>query len=61
MNFSDLRKKYGVSQESLAKELGLTQTAISKWESGEAKPKIETIKKISKLFGVSVSEILECF
>lgn len=61
MSFSDLRKKYGINQEALAKELGLTQTAISKWESGEAKPKIDTIKKLAKIFGVSVAEILECF
>ena len=62
MNFSDnlikLRKGKGWSQEELADKLGLSRQAISKWEVGTSKPDIDNIVKISKLFEVSIDELV---
>ena len=62
MNFSDnlikLRKGKGWSQEELADKLGLSRQAISKWEVGTSKPDIDNVIKISKLFEISIDELV---
>ena len=62
MNFSDnlikLRKGKGWSQEDLAEKLGISRQAVSKWEVGTSKPDIDNIIKISKLFEVSIDELV---
>lgn len=54
-----LRSQAGLSQAELAKELGITNKAVSKWEVGASKPGIETIRKLAALFQVSVDELLK--
>lgn len=62
MQFRELRKQKGFSkQQDLAKACGVKQTTLSKWEQGRARPKIETIKKLAEILGVSTEEILNCF
>lgn len=62
MNFSDnlikLRKGKSWSQEDLAEKLGISRQAVSKWEVGTSKPDIDNIVKISKLFEVSIDELV---
>lgn len=59
MRFSELRKKYGYTQAELAHLIELNVTTISKWEIGENYPRRKTLKKLSKIFDLSESEILE--
>ena len=54
----ELRKNKGLTQEELAKELYVSRTAISKWESGRGYPGIELLKAIAKFFGVTVDQLL---
>lgn len=53
-----LRKNQELTQEQLAEELFVSRTAISKWESGKGYPNIESLKNISKLFSVSIDDLL---
>ncbi len=53
-----LRKQKGLTQEQLAEELFVSRTAISKWESGKGYPNIDSLKSISKLFAVSIDDLL---
>jgi transcriptional regulator with XRE-family HTH domain len=53
-----LRRQKGLTQEELAAKLYVSRTAISKWESGRGYPNIESLKAISKLFSVTVDELL---
>ena len=48
----DLRKKNHLTQDELAEKLFVTRQAVSRWESGETTPNIETLKALSKLFDV---------
>ena len=54
----ELRKREGMTQEELASRLYVSRTAISKWESGRGYPSIESLKAISRLFSVSIDELL---
>lgn len=53
-----LRIEAGLTQEDIAKKLGLSKTAVGAWENGRAKPRLDKMNKLSDLFGVPVSELL---
>lgn len=54
----ELRKSKGLTQEELAKELFVSRTAISKWESGRGYPSIDSLKEISRFFRVTIDELI---
>lgn len=54
----ELRKQSGYSQEQVAEMLGLSRQAISKWESGQGKPEIDNIVKLTEIYNVSADYIL---
>jgi DNA-binding transcriptional regulator YiaG len=41
-----IRKKCFLSQESLARELGVSFSSINRWEGGKSKPNMSAMKKI---------------
>ena len=53
-----LRKQRNLTQEELANELYVSRTAISKWESGRGYPSLDSLRAISKLFSVSIDDLL---
>ena len=54
-----LRKKHNYTQDELAKRLDISRQAVSKWETGAAIPDLEVLLKISKLYGITINDILE--
>lgn len=62
MEFKDklleLRKSKGLTQEELAKNLFITRTAISKWESGRGYPSLASLEEIAKYFSVTIDELI---
>jgi len=58
-NLRAARKAAGMTQMVLAAELGTTQQAIAKWESGKGTPRDETRWRIAEALGVPVYEIFE--
>lgn len=62
MTFSEklkeLRKKKGISQEELAKELHITRQSISKWETAAAYPDMEKMKMLSAFYGLTLDELM---
>lgn len=54
-----LRKKNHYTQEDLAKQLLISRQAISKWETGITIPDLEILLKISKLYNITINDILE--
>ena len=43
----ELRTKKGLSQEELAQNVFVTRQAVSRWETGETIPNIDTLKLLS--------------
>ena len=57
-NIQYLRQNKNLSQEALAKALGLTRTSLSGYEIGKIEPNIDVLKKISKYFNTSIDSLL---
>ena len=53
-----LRRQKGITQEELAVVLGVTNQAVSKWESGQCCPDIQLLPDIAKYFETSADELL---
>ena len=53
------RKQMGLSQEELAKQIGVTRQAVSKWESGAALPSVDNIVELARVLDASVDELLQ--
>ena len=53
-----LRTQKGLSQFQLGRLLGVSDKTVSKWENGVSKPKLEILIKLSKIFNISVDELL---
>ncbi len=54
----ELRKKSGFSQEILAEKLEVSRQTISKWELNESSPDIKQAKVLSKIYKVSLDELV---
>ncbi len=54
----ELRKNSGLSQEELAEKLNVSRQAISKWECGESMPDTDNLITISRLYKISLDELV---
>ena len=59
MKIKRIREQLGLSQEKLAKNLGISRVAISQVESGERKINAEEIAKLSKMFNMTSDVLLD--
>ena len=57
-NIKELRKEKKLSQTQLADLLFLSQDTISLWERNKSLPDINSLIKMTKIFGVSSDYIL---
>ena len=48
------RKELNFTQEYLAKELGISRQAVSKWEKGLSEPSMDNLVRLSEIFGVDI-------
>ena len=56
--FEQLLQKYGVTSYKVAKEAGVTQTALSNWKTGRSTPTVKTLQKIADYVGVTVDYLM---
>lgn len=47
------------SQRHVAEVLGVKPNSVSKWENGQAKPRIEKLPALAELYGCTVEDLLE--
>ena len=53
-----LRTEKGISQAELGKLVGVSNKAVSKWETDEANPDISLLPRLAEIFGVTTDELL---
>ena len=56
-NILKYRKQKGLSQEALAKQLGVTSQAVSKWENAKTAPDIAFLPVMAEIFGCYIDEL----
>lgn len=56
--FEQLLQRNGISAYRVAKEAGVTQTALSNWKNGRNTPSAPTLQKIADYFGVSIDYLM---
>jgi transcriptional regulator with XRE-family HTH domain len=57
-NLKFLRKQRNWTQEELAQRLNISRSQITKWESGDQLPDLETLEKLSNLYEVSIDYLI---
>ncbi|MCI5910136.1 MAG: helix-turn-helix domain-containing protein [Oscillospiraceae bacterium] len=55
---SECRKEKGYTQVKLAEKLGITNRAVSKWETGKSLPDASVMIELCELLGINVNELL---
>lgn len=58
MSFVEARKRANISQEAVAKQIGVDQSAVSLWESGKTRPRVAILLKLADLYECTVDELL---
>lgn len=53
-----LRESKNITQAELAERIGVTDKAVSKWETGKGYPDITLIESLAQSLGISVIELL---
>ena len=61
MQFKEIRKKKGLTQEELAKQLGIKQSAVAMWETGKSIPNMNHLISLSKLFSMNIEQLAKSF
>ena len=54
----DLRLRHNMTQEDMAEKFSVTRQAVSRWENGDTTPDIDTLKRLSTTFEVSINTLL---
>lgn len=54
----DLRQAAGLSQADVAERMDVSRQAVSRWETGMAAPSAENLIELSRLYGVTLDELV---
>lgn len=54
----ELRKAQNLSQQELAVKLGVDRSTIAKWETGAHSPRMNKMRKLTKILDCSLEELL---
>lgn len=59
MRFKWCRENIELTQTEVAKMLGVSQSTVSMWESGESKPRTEKLVALARLYKCTVDDLLK--
>jgi transcriptional regulator with XRE-family HTH domain len=57
-NLKLLRKGLNITQAELGLQLNKRQTTIANWENGESEPNIDELIQLTRIFGITVDELI---
>jgi transcriptional regulator with XRE-family HTH domain len=59
LNIRLYRERANLKQNELADMLHLTQSAIAKWETGEAVPRADKLPQLAKILNCSIEDLFD--
>ena len=57
-NLKEARKACGFTQKQIAKMLNVVESCYANWEQGRTEPNIESLRKLSNIFNLSIDELI---
>jgi len=57
-NFRKFRKKQGLTLVDVAKKMGVSHTAVSRWDNGTGYPKIKRLPKLARILGCKPADLI---
>ena len=58
MFLKQLRTENGMTQEQLGERIGVSNKTISRWETGNYMPPVDSLKMLTEIYHISINEIL---
>ncbi len=58
MGFKEKRKAMGITQDALAKQMQVSRSTISMWETAKAFPRSDKLPKLARILGCSIDDLL---
>lgn len=59
MSFKEQRKRAGLTQMEVAKQLGVTDSAVNQWETGKTTPNTKRLSELARLYNCTIDELLK--
>lgn len=59
MNLREKRLSANLTQEQLAKRLGVQRTTVTMWETGETMPRTDKLPEIAKILNCNIGDLFE--
>lgn len=57
-NLKEARKNCGFTQKQVATTLNVVESCYANWEQGRTEPNIEMLRKLGKIFGIEIDELI---
>ena len=54
-----MRRQKGVTQDDLARYIGVSKASVSKWETGQSYPDISFLPLLASYFSITIDELLQ--
>lgn len=56
-NLKNVRKESGLTQKQVAEQLQVVESCYANWEQGRTEPNVTMIRKLSKIFNVTIDDL----
>ena len=57
-NLKEARKACGFTQKQVANKLSVVESCYANWEQGRTEPNVDMLRKLAKIFSVSLDELI---
>ena len=57
-NLKEARKQCGLTQKQVASSLDVVESCYANWEQGRTEPNIDMLRRLGKLFSVSIDDLI---